>query len=82
MSAEVTELSCRELVELVTEYLEGTLDPERLAALDAHLAACDGCDAYVEQMRLTVAALRQLERGEELHPGTREVVLAAFREHG
>jgi anti-sigma factor RsiW len=78
MSRTAEELSCQELVELVTDYLEGVLDPSRLAALDAHLAACDGCDTYVEQMRQTVAALRGLGDGETLFPQTRETVLAAL----
>lgn len=78
MSAHSHELSCKELVELVTEYLEGTLDEARLAALDAHLVACDRCGAYVEQMRQTVAALRGLGDGETISASTREVVLAAF----
>ena len=78
MSRTAKELSCQELVELVTDYLEGVLDPSRLAALDAHLAACDGCDTYVEQMRQTVAALRGLGDGETLFPQTRATVLAAL----
>jgi anti-sigma factor RsiW len=78
MSQRARELSCRELVELVTDYLEGVLDTARLAALDAHLAACDGCGTYVEQMRQTVAALRGLGDGETLFPQTREAVLAAL----
>jgi anti-sigma factor RsiW len=78
MSRTAEELTCQELVELVTDYLEGVLDPSRLAALDAHLAACDGCDTYVEQMRQTVAALRGLGDGETLFPQTRETVLAAL----
>lgn len=49
------DLSCQELVELVTDYLEGTLAPEEHARFDAHLAECPGCDRYVEQMRTTVA---------------------------
>jgi anti-sigma factor RsiW len=81
MSAHTKELSCQELVELVTAYLEGTLEEARVAALDAHLAACDGCDAYVEQMRQTVAALRGLGDGEAIAPEVREAVLAAFRAH-
>ena len=49
------ELSCQELVELVTEYLEGTLEPSERARFDEHLAECPGCDRYVEQMRTTIA---------------------------
>ena len=78
MSASSIQLSCEELVELVTDYLEGQLDPERVAALDAHLAGCDGCDVYVEQMRQTIIALRGLGNGEEISMETREALLMAF----
>ena len=73
-----TQLSCQQLVELVTDYLEGVLDPARVEALDAHLAGCDGCDTYVEQMRQTVIALRSLGDGEEISAQTRQAVLDAF----
>jgi anti-sigma factor RsiW len=76
-----TQLSCKELVELVTDYLEGVLAPDRVAALDAHLAGCDGCDTYVEQMRQTVVALRGLGDGESIHRETREAILAALSHH-
>ena len=49
------DLSCQELVELVTDYLEGALTPGEHARFDAHLAECPGCDLYVEQMRTTIA---------------------------
>ena len=48
-------LTCVELVELVTDYLEGALSPRERARFDAHLAECDGCQAYVEQMRTVIA---------------------------
>jgi anti-sigma factor RsiW len=74
-----TQLSCQQLVELVTAYLEGRLDPGREGALDAHLELCGGCEAYVEQMRQTVIALRRLgEDGEEISAKTRQAVLEAF----
>jgi anti-sigma factor RsiW len=73
-----TQLSCQQLVELVTDYLEGELDPAREGALDAHLELCDGCEAYVEQMRQTVIALRRLGDGEEISAQTRQAVLEAF----
>ena len=47
-------LSCQELVELVTDYLEGALDERDLRAFEEHLAACDGCTEYLEQMRTTI----------------------------
>jgi anti-sigma factor RsiW len=48
---------CQEIVELVTDYLEGVLDPDIAAEVEAHLELCDGCDIYVEQMRATIRAL-------------------------
>ena len=50
-------LSCREIVELVTDYLEGDLDADVTTALETHLDVCPGCARYVEQIRETVATL-------------------------
>ncbi len=50
-------LSCREIVELVTDYLEGDLDADTATALETHLELCPGCARYVEQIRETVATL-------------------------
>ena len=49
------DLPCRELVELVTEHLEGTLDPVLEQRLREHLAVCTGCTDHVEQVRASVA---------------------------
>lgn len=73
------DLPCKEFVELVTEYLEGTLPPELCASLEAHLEVCDGCRLYLGQMRLTVGALRDPRDG-SLPAHTREKLLARFRE--
>ena len=50
-------IHCQEIVELVTDYLEGALEPDMAAEVEAHLELCDGCDIYVEQMRATIRAL-------------------------
>jgi anti-sigma factor RsiW len=50
-------IHCQEIVELVTDYLEGALDPDMTAEVQAHLELCDGCDIYVEQIRATIRAL-------------------------
>jgi anti-sigma factor RsiW len=50
-------ISCREVVELVTDYLEGVLDNATSAELEAHLALCPGCHIYVHQMRQTIDEL-------------------------
>jgi anti-sigma factor RsiW len=48
------ELTCAELVELVTDYLEGRLPERDRHRFDEHLSECEGCTAYVEQMRVTI----------------------------
>ena len=72
-------LVCREFVELVTSYLAGTLPEHDRARMDAHLAECDGCAGYLEDMRKLVGSL-----GETPEPppddDTREALLRAFRE--
>ena len=54
------ELACRELVELVTEYLEGRLSPTERLRFEAHLVGCSGCRAYLDQMRATLRVLGNL----------------------
>lgn len=76
--SESDELNCQEFVELVTEYLEGTLSPQDHERFDAHLAYCDPCVDYIEQMRYTIRSLGRL-REEHITPDAREHLLAAFR---
>jgi anti-sigma factor RsiW len=54
-------IPCQELVELVTDYLEGTLPARDHARLEAHLSACDACTMYVEQMRETLRIMGAIE---------------------
>ena len=71
-------LSCQELVELVTEYLEDALDPAERTRFDSHLRDCAGCQTYLEQMRHTIRVSGRL--GEEsLEPAVREQLLEVFR---
>jgi anti-sigma factor RsiW len=74
----VEQLSCQELVELVTDYLEGALPPDERARFEEHLAPCDGCTSYVEQMRRTIEAVGRLPR-EAMPPDAEAALLAAFR---
>ena len=76
--APADELTCKQLVELVTDYLEGALSPADRARFDAHLAGCRGCRAYLEQMRRTVRTLGEL-REDSIAPDARERLLRAFR---
>lgn len=56
----MSDLGCQDLVELVTEYDEGSLPRGDVARFDAHLARCDHCVDYLEQMRQTIRALGRL----------------------
>ena len=72
------EMSCQELVELVTDYLENALSNSRKLKFEEHLKECDGCLTYVEQMRETIRATGRL-REEAISPEVREVLLQLFR---
>ena len=69
-------ISCRELVELVTDYLEGSLDAGMRERMETHLRTCHGCREYVEEMRTTVrlVAVAQVEQRPD-----RAALLEAFR---
>jgi anti-sigma factor RsiW len=73
------ELACRELVELVTAYLEGVIDAAERARFDAHLVGCRGCRAYLQQMRATIRTLGTLSE-ESLPPGAEQALLRVFRD--
>jgi predicted anti-sigma-YlaC factor YlaD len=73
-------LSCQEIVELVTDYLEGALAHDTASLFEQHLNFCDGCEAYLDEMRATIAAVGRAELTEqEMPPDTRENLLTAFR---
>lgn len=76
--APIEETVCRELVELVTAYLERALSPAEHSRLEAHLVICAGCREYVDQMRSTVDALREVAPGEVPAERRREL-LDVFR---
>ena len=71
------ELSCQELVELVTDYLEDRLEPAERARFDEHLADCEGCERHLGQIRVT---MRLARAGRRPAPADVEPLLAAFRE--
>lgn len=72
-------MDCNELVELVTAYLDGVLDPDTRARFDVHLTECDGCDNYLQQLRTTVETLGKVG-GDELDPAFRDRLMTAFRD--
>ena len=71
------EVTCRQFVELVTEYFEGALSARTLSQVEEHLVMCDWCVAYVGQMQATIASLRELT--DERSPEPPDSVLAALR---
>ena len=72
-------LVCREFVELVTDYLEGALPDDQRRRFEAHLAECDGCTAYLEDMRRLVGTLHEIPEPPP-DPATRDALLRAFRD--
>lgn len=72
------QLSCREMVELMTEYLDGALDPRRHARFERHLAGCPHCRTYLEQVRATIGAAGAL-REEDVPEPVLAALLDAFR---
>lgn len=78
MSVDVEQLSCRELVELVTDYLEGALSDSDRQRFEAHIGLCDGCNVYLEQMRQTIELVGRLPP-ESVSPEAERRLLEAFR---
>ena len=72
-------MDCNELVELVTDYLEGRLPPADIERFDAHLAECEACVTYVEQIRATVSVVGMLTE-DDLPDGAADALLAEFRD--
>jgi anti-sigma factor RsiW len=72
-------LVCREFVELVTDYLEGTLPDHERTRFEAHLAECDGCPGYLEDMRRMVDSMSDLPEP-PADAATHDALLRAFRD--
>jgi anti-sigma factor RsiW len=72
-------ITCREFVELATDYLEGRLAPADHERFEDHLALCAGCQAYMDQLRATLRALGRIPE-ESISAAAREELLHAFRD--
>jgi anti-sigma factor RsiW len=72
-------MTCRQVVELMTDYLEGALSPSDRARFEEHLAGCDGCHAFLAQLRITRRVLGRLADEPIPDPVQREL-MAAFRD--
>jgi anti-sigma factor RsiW len=71
-------LTCHEVVEIITDYLEETLPPQDRRRVEEHLAVCDGCTAYVAQMRATIR-LTGILTEEQIPEDQKRQLLDAFR---
>jgi len=75
----MTDLTCQELVELVTDYLDGALDGTTMDLVQHHLALCAGCETYLDQMKETASLLGEVP-AETLSEEMQAKLLAAFRD--
>lgn len=73
-----TDFTCRELVEFLTDYIDGSLEPTERSRLDMHLRDCDGCANALEQFRTTIEVTGHLTEDQVAAP-EREAVREAFR---
>jgi predicted anti-sigma-YlaC factor YlaD len=74
----VQEITCKELVEVVTDHLEGRMPPDRRLLFEEHVAFCSWCRTYLDQMRETIRITGTLTE-DDLSPETRDALLEAFR---
>ena len=72
------DISCREIVQIVNDYVEGALPPAEREAVELHLNLCDGCTDYLEQLRVAIALTGEL-RADALSPQLEEELCTAFR---
>jgi anti-sigma factor RsiW len=72
------DITCKEIVELVSDYVEGTLGPQEREAVEMHLNLCDGCTDYVHQLRMSIELTGKLP-ADAISPELEEELCAAFR---
>jgi predicted anti-sigma-YlaC factor YlaD len=73
------DITCREVVEIVTDYLEGGMSSADRARFEAHLAICDGCTNYLHQMREAIRLTGMLTE-EQIPDAQKRPLLDAFRD--
>jgi predicted anti-sigma-YlaC factor YlaD len=78
-AAHLRELTCRDVVELVTDYLEDAVDIGLRTRIDEHLRLCEGCRRYLDEMRATIATLGRIPRDTEVPEELGAALLEAFR---
>jgi anti-sigma factor RsiW len=75
---QTSEMTCRELVEVITDYLEGRMDPADRVRFEHHLVMCDECVVYLQQMRQTVRLVGALTE-HSIEEAAKQQLLQAFR---
>jgi anti-sigma factor RsiW len=80
MSADVDHVTCKEFVEVLTDYLDGALEPAERADIERHIVICRGCSNYLEQMRSTIDLLGRIGEQEGANGQGNEKLLSMFRE--
>jgi anti-sigma factor RsiW len=79
MAEPLPQITCQEIVELLTSYIEDTLPSATAGVVEGHLRICPGCTRYLDQMRMTIAMVGQV-REEDLSAEAQEQLLEAFRD--
>lgn len=79
MQTNLNDQACKDLVELVTDYFEGALSATDKERFDLHMARCDWCKIYLEQMRATIRAVGSLSE-ETINPRAKEELLSVLRD--
>jgi anti-sigma factor RsiW len=75
----VSDVSCQELVELVTDYFDDALPADERRSFEEHIAICGACTRHLEHLRVTIQAVGEV-RDDSIDPETRERLLAAYRD--
>ncbi len=74
-----TEYSCQEMIEVVTNYLDGALPPDEQQRFERHVSYCAGCNTYLDQIRETIRQTGMVPHEESFPPALREEIVAQFR---
>jgi anti-sigma factor RsiW len=77
---QLPEMPCRELVEVITDYLEGALSAEDHQRFEEHLSACTACALYLEQFEVVIRSVGRITSEDQLGPELREGLVTAFRD--
>jgi anti-sigma factor RsiW len=72
-------LTCHEVIELLSNYIEGVLPADDRRRVDKHLALCDGCDTYLKQLRETIRVTGMVAE-DQVPEDQKAALLAAFRD--